>query len=72
MAKVVVFGVPGETGLWVADLGAGTVTQLAAPASGALAEANKLRASGGTVFKGVDLAVAAKSRDSVASGYLDG
>lgn len=71
MAKVVVLGVPGETGLWLADLDAGTVTALAAPAEGPLAAASNLRASGVTVTKGDDFAVAVSSAASVASGLLD-
>ncbi len=71
MAKVVVIGLPGEDGLWIADFGAGTVTALAAPTSGALKQANDLRAGGATVVKGVDLAVAVSSTADVASGFLD-
>lgn len=71
MANVVVLGIPGETGLWVADFEAGTVTALAAPAPGPLASANDLRASGVTLVKGVDFAVAVSSAAKVAAGLLD-
>lgn len=71
MAKVVVLGIPGEKGLWVADLDAGTVTSLATPAEGPLAAANGLRGSGVTVTKGVDFAVAVSSGAKVSSGLLD-
>lgn len=71
MAKVVVLGVPGEAGLWLADLEAGTVTQLAAPSEGPLSAANGLRAGGVTVTKGVDFAVAVSSAANVSAGLLD-
>lgn len=72
MANVVVIGVAGEEGLWVADLSAGTVTKVSAPATGALQTANELRKSGLTITKGVDLAVLAQSAASVSGGYMDG
>lgn len=72
MTKVVVIGIPGETGLWLADLGAGTVTKLHPAKSGTLAEAEKLRHGGAIITKGVDLAVAVSSKDAVASGQLFG
>lgn len=71
MAKAIVLGIPGEDGLWLADLDAGTVTQLRSPASGALGDAHKLRQSGAAVVKGVDFAVAVNSASSVASGFMD-
>ncbi|MET0748315.1 MAG: hypothetical protein ABWY49_08995 [Rhizobium sp.] len=72
MSKVVVIGLPGENGLWVADIGAGTVTALVAPKSGALKEANDLRIAGATVVKNVNLAVGVSDTADVASGFLDG
>ncbi|OBZ94950.1 hypothetical protein ADU59_14225 [Pararhizobium polonicum] len=72
MAKVVVIGIPGESGLWLADLTAGTVTQLPKPLSGELATAESLRHSGGAVVKGVDFAVAVSSADQVFSGHFEG
>jgi hypothetical protein len=72
MAKVVVIGVEGEEGLWVADLDAGTVSKMGKAAHGELAAAEKLRTAGATIVKGVDLAIAAKSGASVASGFMDG
>ncbi|WP_082477902.1 MULTISPECIES: hypothetical protein [unclassified Rhizobium] len=71
MAKVVIIGIPGESGLWIADIDAGTVTPLEAPAEGPLAAANRLRAGGTVVTKGVDLAVAISSAAKVSSGLLD-
>lgn len=70
-AKVVVIGIPGEPGLWLADLGSGTVTPLD-QVTGDLAAADKLRAQGGTIVKNVDLAVAVSSADKVFSGHFDG
>lgn len=72
MSKVVVIGVAGEDGLWVADLGAGTVTRIGDPTAGALQTANELRKSGVTLTKGIDLAVVAQSAASVSGGYMDG
>jgi hypothetical protein len=71
MAKVVVLGIPGEPGLWLADLEAGTVSQIDAPAEGALGSANELRTGGSTVIKGVDFAIAVSSAAKVSSGLLD-
>jgi hypothetical protein len=70
MAKVVVIGIPGEKELWLADLGAGTVTKLPAAKSGALAEAQKLRTAGAHIHKGVDLAVVVASKEAVAAGQF--
>ena len=72
MAKVVVIGIPGEKGLWLADLTAGTVTALPTPADGSLANAAAVRASGGAIIKGVDFAVAVSSAERVFSGHYDG
>ena len=71
MAKVVVIGLPGETGLWVADIDAGTVTPLQPTAGSPLDSANKLRASGVAINKGVDFSVAGSSAAEAFSGHLD-
>ncbi|WP_112809659.1 hypothetical protein [Ensifer sp.] len=71
-AKVVVFGVEGDDGLWLADLAAGTVTPITAPLTGALASANEHRNAGATVVKGVNFAVRANSAGSVSGGFMDG
>lgn len=71
MAKVVVIGVAGEKGLWVADLDAGTVTALALPSSGDLKTVTDLRAGGSTIIKGVDFAVTVTSSQAAASGHYD-
>ena len=70
MAKVVIIGLPGEAGLWLADLGAGTVKPL--NPTGDLGTANDLRKAGGTFVKGVDLAVAVSSAQVALSGHVDG
>ncbi len=72
MSKVIVIGLPGEDGLWLADLDAGTVTALAVPATGALKQANDLRAAGVTVVRGANLTVAVSRTADVAGGFLDG
>jgi hypothetical protein len=71
MAKVIVIGVEGEEGLWLADLAAGTVVPLQPPATGELATVSDLRKSGSTVVKGVDLAVAVSAADKVFAGLFD-
>ncbi|MBY3117149.1 hypothetical protein [Rhizobium laguerreae] len=70
MAKAVIIGIPGEAGLWLADLGAGTVKPL--NPTGELATANGLRKAGGTFVKSVDLAVAVSSAQVALSGHVDG
>ncbi|AYG58910.1 hypothetical protein QD460_19675 [Rhizobium jaguaris] len=72
MARVVVIGIAGEEGLWVADLDAGTVTPLHPPKAGALKTVVDLRASGASVIKDVDVAVTVKSAHAAVSGHLDG
>ena len=71
MAKVVVIGIKGDAGLWIADLDAGTVSPLAAPSSGDLKTVSDLRAGGAVVTKGVDFAVVVKSAQAAASGQYD-
>jgi hypothetical protein len=69
MANAVVFGIAGKTGLWVADLKAGTVKQLDSP-TGELARIAELRKSGGTFVKKVDFAIAVSSAKDVFSGHV--
>jgi hypothetical protein len=71
MAQVIVIGVEGEEGLWLADLGAGTVVPLQPPATGELATVSDLRKSGSVIVKGVDFAVAVSSADKVFAGHYD-
>ena len=72
MAKVLVIGIAGEDGLYLADLDAGTISKIPAPTQGALASADQLRASGVVITKGVNLAVTAQSTASVSGGFMDG
>lgn len=65
---VVVIGIEGETGLWIADLDAGTVAPLT-PSSGDLKTVSDLRAGGSVITKGVDFAVTVKSAETAASGH---
>lgn len=71
MARLVVLGVQGDDGLWVADLDAGTVTSIGVPAGGALKAADDLRKAGASVIKGVNLAALATSADAVSGGFMD-
>lgn len=70
MAKAVIIGIPGEEGLWLADLGAGTVKPLTP--TGDLATVNDLRKTGGTFVNNVDLSVAVSSVQVALSGHVDG
>jgi len=70
MAKAVIIGIPGETGLWLADLDAGTVKPL--DPTGDLATANSLRKTGGTFVKSVDFAVGVSSAQAALSGHVVG
>ncbi|KQQ39043.1 hypothetical protein ASG19_07185 [Rhizobium sp. Leaf306] len=72
MSKIVVIGIPGEKGLYMADLEVGTIVAFDPPATGALAAANDLRKAGGTVVKGIDFAVAIHSTEAAFSGVFDG
>ncbi|QLF71958.1 hypothetical protein FE840_020385 (plasmid) [Peteryoungia desertarenae] len=69
MSKVVVIGLPGEQGLWVADLGNGTVSALQEPFTGTLGSADSLRGSGAAIVKGVDLALAFGSMEEIAQSH---
>ncbi len=73
MTRIVVLGMKGEDGLWVADLDAGTVTQIAVPASGNLKAADDLRKAGATITVGVNLAALAASDGSgdPSGGFYD-
>ncbi|AOF89308.1 hypothetical protein [Sinorhizobium sp. RAC02] len=71
MARIVVLGITGEDGLWVADLDAGTISQAPAPTSGDLKKADDLRKTGASVIKGVNFAALATSVDAVSGGFLD-
>jgi len=71
MANIVVLGLQGEEGLWMVDLGAGTVTALPVPTTGALKAAYDLRKAGATIAKGVNLAALATSAEAASGGYMD-
>ncbi len=71
MARIVVLGIKGEDGLWVADLDAGTIHEIPAPTTGELKAADDLRKSGAVIVKGVNLAGLAQSADAVSGGFLD-
>ncbi len=72
MSAVVIISIAGEDGLWVADLGAGTVQPLDAPKAGTLKAVTDLRTGGTVITKGVNLAVVVKSAEQVFSGHYDG
>ncbi|MCA1371255.1 hypothetical protein I6F15_28430 [Bradyrhizobium sp. BRP14] len=70
MAKVVVIGIPGEPGLWMIDLGNGSVRQLDS-VTGDLATVNGFRKLGSSFINNVDLAIAVSSVDEVFAGHVD-
>ncbi len=70
MAKVVVIGIPGEPGLWLADLANGTVRPLD-QVTGDLGTLNGYRKSGSAIVKNVDLAIAVSSVERVFAGHVD-
>ena len=65
MSKIVVLGLEGENGLWVADLEAGTVTAVAADV------ADGLRKAGDITSHGVSFAAVAKTAEPLSSGIYD-
>lgn len=73
MARIVVLGIPGEDGLWAANLDTGTVTPLAVPASGNLKTADDLRKAGATITAGVNLAALAVTDGAggISGGFYD-
>lgn len=73
MTRIVVLGIPGEDGLWAANLDTGTVTPLAVPASGNLKMADDLRKAGATITVGVNLATLATSDgvEDPSGGFYD-
>ncbi|NTJ44223.1 hypothetical protein G6L28_16610 [Agrobacterium larrymoorei] len=72
MSKVVILGIEGEEGLWLADIEAGTLTRVVEPLSDDLAKADALRARGVSTIKGVDFAVAITSAAGVAASLHEG
>ena len=72
MEGVVLFGIAGKDGLWLADLDKGTVIPYTQPLSGDLATAASWRVEGVSVGKGVDFAIAVGSTSAVASGLYEG
>lgn len=69
MAKFVVLGLEGETGLYVVDIDAGTVSPVEAPPG---ADAVPSTGGGpGPTIRGVNVAVATESREAALSGKLD-
>ncbi|HEX8045527.1 hypothetical protein [Rhizobium sp.] len=71
MANFVVFGIPGDSQLYLADIGAGTISPLSVPAGSDLGVADQLRNAGATIIKGVNLAIAVGSTAGAGSGRLD-
>lgn len=65
MSKVVVLGLEGEAGLWVADLEAGTVTAVAADVADGLREAGEITS------RGISFATVAQTADELSGGFLD-
>lgn len=73
MTRIVVLGIQGDDALWAANLDAGTVTRIAAPASGPLKAADDLRKAGATITVGVNLATLATAEGTAepSGGFYD-
>jgi hypothetical protein len=68
MSRIVILGIPGEDGLWMADLDAATVT----PVDAALCEELALTADEeAPVIRGVKMAVAIGSGSDIAGGHFE-
>lgn len=68
MSRIVVIGIPGEDGLWMADLDAGTVTDV----DSALCEELALTADeDAPVIRGVKMAVVINGGTDIAGGVLE-
>ena len=65
MSKIVVLGLEGENGLWVADLEAGTVTAVASDV------ADDLRKTGKIASRGISFAAVVETVDPLSSGIYD-
>lgn len=71
MSKVVVLGVEGEEGVWLADFEAGTLTKIDDGADDSFAFAGRSRQSGEPLVRGVKFAVFADNGEEPASGLFD-
>ena len=65
MSKIVVLGLEGETGLWVADLETGTITSLVS------ASADEMRKSGKLTPRGDSFATVAETAAPLSGGFYD-
>jgi len=65
MSKVVVLGLEGETGLWVADFETGTIAAVSS------ASADDMRKSGKLTPRGVSFAMVAETAAPLSGGYMD-
>ncbi|KOF20974.1 hypothetical protein AC244_06090 [Ensifer adhaerens] len=72
MAKVAILGLVGEEGLYIVDLEAGTVAPMTVPVKGALQAVVDLQKAGGSVMKGVSVAISVKSAEDISNGRFDG
>jgi ABC-type phosphate transport system substrate-binding protein len=72
MAKVVVLGLPGEEGLWIADFEAGSINRLDVSDNSSLSAANELRKDGSSFVQGINLALPMETASAAFSGYMDG
>lgn len=72
MAKVAILGFAGEEGLYVVDLEAGTVAPITTPIKGALQAVVDVQKAGGSVIRGVNVAVSVTSAEDISNGRFDG
>lgn len=71
MSKVVVLGVEGEEGFWLADFEAGTLTKIDDASNDAFAFVARSRQSGEPLVRGVKFAVVTNNGEDPAGGHVD-
>lgn len=71
MSKVVVLGVEGEEGFWLADFEAGTLTKIDDGADDSFAFAARSRQSSEPLVRGVKFAVVTNNGEDPAGGHVD-
>ena len=71
MADVVILGVKGETGYWLVDFAAGTVTPVPPFEGDPFGYSSEASAAGAVLTAGVDLAVKVSNSDDAFSGRFD-
>lgn len=71
MAKFVALKLTGETGYWLVDFDAGSVTPMGSIVQNPFGYTPEANASGAAFVSGVDVAVATETRDDAFAGKYD-